>query len=174
MNTQQNAEAARTLLEQGVEKAQMFLEQMSEYPNETLSVLDEAEQVTLMKQLDVLVEQAAAIQCGTDLLSLVDAIHRLVEDRAGLKALLLPEETEVTNELLLLEETDLAEERAQRAVTLADQQATMEFNAYVQQRAPQIHNTLITCRTHLEAALQKKVESEPRPPQGKSHDNAKH
>jgi hypothetical protein len=135
---------------------------MSEDPNEILQVLDEAERSAVMKDLDVLAERAATLQNGVDLLSLVDAIFRLVEDRPGLKALLLPEETNVE------------EERVQRTVTLGDQQATMELNAYAQQRAPQIHNTVITCRTQLEAALQKKVEAEHKPTQGKNHDNAQH
>ena len=147
--------------EQSVEEALILLEQMSEDPNEILQVLDEAERAAVMKDLDVLAERAATVQSGADLLSLVDAIHRLVEDRPGLKALLLPEGT------------DVAQERAQRSITLADQQATMGLNEYAQQRAPQMHNAVITCRTQLEAALQKKAESEHKPTQGKSHDNAK-
>jgi hypothetical protein len=148
--------------EQSVEEALILLEQMSEDPNEILQVLDEAEQSGIMQDLDVLAARAAIIQSGADLLSLVDAIHRLVEDRPGLKALLLPEGT------------DVEEERVQRSVTLGDQQAIMELNTYAQQRAPQIHNTVITCRTQLEAALQKKAEAEHKSTQGKSHDNAQH
>lgn len=147
--------------QQSAEEALILLEQMSEDPNEILHVLDEVEQLEIIKDLDVLAERAAIIKSGADLLSLVDAIYRLVEDRIGLKALLLPEGT------------DVAQERAQRTVTLSDQQATMELNAYAQQRAPQIHNTLIKCRTQLEAALQSKVEAEHKPAQGKSHGNAK-
>ncbi len=148
MNTQQN-----------VEETLILLEQMSEYPNEILQVLDEAEHFSVMQDLDVLAERAATIQSGADLLSLVDAIYRLVEGRPGLKALLLPEGT------------DVEQEQSQRIVTLGDQQATTELNAYAQQRAPQIHNTVINCRTQLAAALQKKAESEHTPPQGKSHDS---
>jgi hypothetical protein len=148
--------------QQSVEEALILLEQMSEDPIEILQVLDEAERSAVMKELNVLAERAATLQSGADMLSLVDAIHRLVEDRPGLKALLLPEGT------------DVAQERAQRTVTLADQQAAMEFNAYAQQRAPQIRNTIITCRTQLEAALQKKVEAEQKSTQGKNHDNARH
>lgn len=145
--------------QQSVEEALILLEQMSEDPNEILQVLDEAEQSAVMKDLDVLSERAATIQDGADLLSLVDAIYRLVEDRPGLEALLLPEGT------------DVEEEQFQRTVTLGDQQATMELNAYAQQRAPQIHNAVIECRAQLKAALQKRGESEHRPPQGKNHDN---
>jgi hypothetical protein len=148
--------------QQSVEEALILLEQISEDPNEILQVLDEAEQLAMMKNLDILAKRAAIIQSGADLLSLVDAIYRLVESRPGLKALLLPEGT------------DVEEEQTQRTVNMGDQQATMELNAYAQQRAPQIHNTIITCRTQLEAALQKKVESEHKPPQEKSHDNTKH
>ena len=148
--------------QQSVEEALILLEQMSEDPNEILQVLDKAEQSAVMQDLDVLAERAATIQSGADLLSLVDAIYRLVEDRPGLKALLLPEGT------------DVEEEQSQRTVTMGDQQATTELNAYAQSRAPQIHNTVITCRAQLEAALQKKAESEHKPTQGKSHDNAKH
>jgi hypothetical protein len=149
-------------VQQNVEEARILLEQISEDPNEILQVLDEAEQLAIMQDLDALASRAATIQSGADLLSLVDAIHCLVEDRPGLKALLLPVGT------------DVAQEPAQRTVTMGDQQATMELNAYAQQRAPQIHNTIITCRTHLEATLQKQVEAEYKPPQGNSHDNAKH
>jgi hypothetical protein len=148
--------------EQSVEEALILLEQMSEVPNEILQVLEEAEQSAVMKDFDVLAKRAATIQNGADLLGLVDAIHCLVEDRPGLKALLLPEGTDVT------------QERAKRTVTLADQQAAMELNAYAQLRAPQIHNTIITCRRQLEAALQKKVEAEHKSTQGKNDDNAEH
>ena len=146
--------------EQSVEEALILLEQMGEDPNEILQVLDEAEQSAMMKDLDKLA--ARTVQSSADLLKLVDAIHRLVEDRPGLKALLLPEGT------------DIAEERAQRTVTIEDQQATTELNAYAQQRAAQIHNTVIKCRKQLEAALQKSEEPEHKPPQGKSHDNSGH
>src|SRR5436190_17542894 len=98
--------------EQSVEEALILLEQMSEDPNEILQVLDETEQFAMMQDLDVLAERAASIQSGGELLNLADAIHRLVEDRAGLKELLLPKGT------------DVAEERTQRTVTLAVQQAT--------------------------------------------------
>ena len=148
--------------EQSVEEALILLEQMSEDPNEILQVMDEAEQSAMMQDLDMLAERAATIQNGADLLSLVDAIYHLVEDQPGLKA------------LLLLEGTDVEEEQSQRTVTLGDQQATIELNAYAQQRAPQIHNTVIECRAQLKAALQKRGESEHKPPQGKSHDNPKH
>jgi hypothetical protein len=148
--------------QQSVEEALILLEQMSEDPNEILKVLNEAEQSAVMQDLNVLAEQAATIQSGADLLSLVDTIHRLVEDRPGLKALLLPEGI------------DVEQEQSQRTVTLGDQQVTTELDAYAQQRAPQIHNTVIECRTQLEAALQKKVEAEHKPTQGKSHDDAKH
>ena len=149
-------------IQQSVEEALILLEQMSEDPNEILQVLDEAEQSAVMQDLDVLAERAAIIQNGADLLSLVDTINRLVENRPGLKALLLPEGT------------DVEEEQAQRTVTLGDQQVTMELNAYAQQRSPQIHNAVIECRQQLEAALQKNAESEHKPPQGKSHDSSQH
>lgn len=142
-------------VEQSVEEALILLEQMSEDPNEILQVMDEAEQATVMKELRVLAERAATIQSAADLLSLTDAIHRLVEDRPGLGALLLPEGT------------DVSQERSQRIVTIADQQATTELNAYAQQRAPQIRNAVIECRTQLEAALQKTAESEQKPTQDK-------
>lgn len=148
--------------QQSVEEALILLEQMSEDPNEILQVLEEAEQLAMMKELDVLAARAATVQSSADLLQLVDAIHRLVEDRPGLKALLLPDGT------------DVAEEQSQRTVTMGDQQATMELNAYAQQRAPQIHNTVIECRAQLEAALQKTSESAHNSTQGKSHDSSKH
>ncbi len=148
--------------EQSVEEALILLEQMSEDPNEILKVLDEAEQFAVMQDLDVLAERAATIQSGADLLSLVDAIYRLVEGRPELRALLLPEGT------------DVEQEQSQRTVTMGDQQATTDLNAYAQSRAPQIHNTVIECRTQLEAALQKIADQEHKPTQGKNHDSSKH
>jgi hypothetical protein len=146
--------------EQIVEEALILLEQMSEYPNEILQVLDKAERSVVMREMDLLAERAATIQSSDALLSLVDAIYRLVEDQPGLKALLLPEVT------------DVAEKRAQRTVTMADQLATTDLNAYAQQRAPQIRNAVIEVRAQLEAALQKNTESKHKPIQGNSHDSA--
>jgi len=141
--------------EQNVEEALILLEQMSEYPKETLQVLNEAEQAEVIKELDALAEQAAITQSSADLLKLVDAIHRLVEDRPGLGGLLLPEGT------------DVAEERSQRAVAMADQRATTDLNAYALQRAPQIRNAVIEVRAHLEAALQKNAGPRHKPTQDK-------
>ena len=141
--------------EQSVEEALILLEQMSEDPNEVLGVLDETEQSAVMKELGILAEQAETIQSAADLLSLTDAIHCLVEDRPGLGGLLLPEGS------------DVEDERSQRTVTMADQLATTELNAYAQKRAPQIRNAVIECRARLEAALQNNAESSHRPTQGK-------
>ena len=57
--------------------------------------LDAAEQSAVMQELGTLAERAATIQGGADLLKLADAIFRLVEDRPGIRALLLPEGTDV-------------------------------------------------------------------------------
>ena len=110
----------------------------------------------------MLAERAETIQNSADLLSLVDATHRLVEDRPGLKALLLPEGI------------NIEQEQSQRTVTIVDQQATTELNTYIQQWAPQIHNTVIECRAQLEAALKKKEESEHKSNQEENHDSARH
>src|SRR6266704_1214259 len=121
-----------------VEGALILLEQMSEYPHEVLGKLDVEEQAVVMEMLDALVKQADAVQSEADLLKVADAIYRLVEDRPGLGALLLPEGT------------DVAKERSQRGVTLDDHLATTGKDAYVQQRAPQMRNALIECRKRLE------------------------
>jgi hypothetical protein len=101
--------------EQSVEEALILLEQMSEDPNEILRVLDDAELYSLMKELSVLAEQAATIESSAELLQLADAILRLVEDRSGLRG------------LLLSEEIDVNKERSQRTITIDYQQATTEL-----------------------------------------------
>jgi hypothetical protein len=140
-------------IKQSVEEALSLLEQMSEYPHKVLQELDEIEQAAVMRDLDRLAEQAAMLQSDTDLLQLADAIQCLVEDQAGLRSLLLPEGT------------DVAQQRAQRSVTLADYQATTAMDAYVQQRAPQIRNAVIEVRAQLEAALQNKAQAVQMPTQ---------
>jgi hypothetical protein len=139
--------------QQSVEEALILLEQIRDYPDEVLQKLDANEQATVMRELYVLAEQAATLQSGTDLLQLADAIHCLVESQAGLCSLLLPEGT------------DVAQQRTQRSVTLADYQATTAMDAYVQQWAPQIRNTVIEVRAQLEVALQKKTEAAQTPTQ---------
>jgi hypothetical protein len=134
-------------IEQSVEGALSLLEQIRDYPDEVLQELDENEQANVMRELDVLAEQAATLQSDTDLLQLADAIYSLVESQAGLRSLLLPEGT------------DVAQQLAQRSVTLADYQATTAMDAYVQQWAPQIRNAVIEVGAQLEAALQKKTEA---------------
>jgi len=141
--------------EQSIKEALSLLEQMSEHPNEILQKLDETEQAAVMRELDGLAERATTLQSDTDLLQLADAIHCLVEDRAGLRLLLLPEGM------------DVAQQLAQRSVTLADHQQTTKRNTYVQQRAPQIRNAVIECRAQLEVALQKKAQSPHSQPQEK-------
>lgn len=140
--------------QQSIEGALILLEQMTEDPNEVLQVLDTAEQSTVMQELGALAERAESIQSGADLLKLADAIHRLIEDRPGLRA------------LLLSEGTDVERERALRTVTIADQQAKADLNVYAQQRAPLIRNTVIECRAQLEAALQKTAKPKPGRHQG--------
>jgi hypothetical protein len=142
-------------LEQRVREVLILLLQMSEDPIEVVQVLDEAVRSSFIKELGVLGKQAAAIQSGADLSNLIDAIHRLVEDRPALVSLLLPEGNDATQQSPL------------RSVSMADHLATVEPNAYAQARAPQIHNAIIECRTQLEAALQEASEPKHKPGQEK-------
>jgi hypothetical protein len=96
-----------------------------------------------MRDLDMLAERAANVQSDADLLGVVDAIHRLVEDQPGLRSLLLPEGT------------DVATERSQRTITMADHLAATGQNTYAQERAPQMRNAVIEARAHLEAVLKR-------------------
>jgi hypothetical protein len=129
-------------MEQSVEGALILLDQMSEDPNGVLGLLDTADEGIIISKLGALAEQADVAQNDTDLLKVVDAFYRLVEDRPKLGAKFLPEETNV------------AEERTQRTVTLEMLLATTGQDTYAQQRAPQMRNALLECRAQLEAALQ--------------------
>jgi hypothetical protein len=121
--------------------ALILLGQMSEYPADVLEVLAPAERSAVLAELDTLTERAAAVDSSADLFGLADAVHRLVEDREPLRALLLPAGA------------DVAQEQAQRTVTLADQEATDEFGSYVAELTPQIRNAVTQCRAQLRAAL---------------------
>ena len=144
--------------EQSIKGALILLEQMSKYPQEDRKNLDEAHQDAVMKELDVLAKQAATVQNDADLLSLADAIHRLVEDQPGLRLLLLPDGT------------DVATQRSQRAVTMADHLAATGQNTYAQERAPQMRNAVIEARTQLEAVLKRTEKPKHKQEQRKSHD----
>jgi hypothetical protein len=120
--------------------ALILLGQMSEYPADVLEALAPAERSAVLGELDTLAERAAAISSSADLFGLADAVHRLVEDREPLRALLLPAGADVT------------QEQAQRTVTLADQQATDEFGSSAE-LTPQIRNAVTECRAQLQAAL---------------------
>jgi hypothetical protein len=148
--------------EQSVEEVQILLDQMSQYPDEILQIIGEEEQSEIIRELDMLAQRFATIRSGAGLLSLADAIHRLAEDRPKLRALLLPLGI------------DVAEQRSQRTVTLADQLVTTGLNTYAQERAPQICNAVIRCRTQLEAALQENAESKHKSEQGKRYDISRH
>jgi len=141
--------------EQRVRKVLILLLQLSEDAKDVVQVLDEAERSSFIKELGVQYEQAAAIQSDADLSNLIDAIHRLVEDRPALVSLLLPEGNDATQQSPL------------RSVSMADHLATVEPNAYAQARAPQIRNAIIDCRTQLEAALQEASETKHMPGQEK-------
>jgi hypothetical protein len=129
--------------QRSVTGALILLRQMSEYPAEVAQVLDDGARSAVLGELDALADRAAAIDSNADLLSLADAVHRLVEDRAPLRALLLPAGASV------------AGEQAQRTVTLADQQATTELSSCPAELAPQIRNAVIECRAQLQATLRK-------------------
>jgi hypothetical protein len=141
--------------EQRVREVLILLLQMSVDAKDVVQVLDEAERSSFIKQLGVLYEQAAAVQSDADLSNLIDAIHRLVEDRPALVSLLLPEGN------------DAIQQSPLRSVSMADHLATVEPNAYAQARAPQIRNVVIECRTQLEAALQEASEPKHKPGQEK-------
>jgi CHAT domain-containing protein/tetratricopeptide (TPR) repeat protein len=146
-------------VERQVEGALILLAQMSEYPNEVLKELkNETERDAVLTALEALAEQAIAAQSDADLQNLTNAIYRLVKSQPGLKALLLPEEAEV------------AEEEAQREVTLADHLAATGQLTYAQTYAPQIRNAVIECRTQLEAALSAAEQADSTP--GKSHERS--
>ena len=132
--------------EQRVREVLILLLQMSEDAKDAVQVLDEAERSSFIKELGVQYEQAAAIQSDADLSNLIDAIHRMVEDRPALVSLLLSQGNDATQQSPL------------RSVSMADHLATVESNAYAQARAPQIRNAIIECRTQLEAALQEASE----------------
>ncbi len=63
---------------------------MSEYPTDILEALDPAERSAVLRELDTLAEQAAAIGTSADLFGLADAVHRLVEDREPLPGAAAP------------------------------------------------------------------------------------
>jgi len=133
---------------QMVEDARILLEQMSESPDTVLTSLDQAEQSTVIAALAGLADRAAAVQTEAELLTVAEAMHRLVEDTPALRALLLPSEEEV------------AAARAQRTITLADHRATTNTNAHVHAHAAQIRNTMVECRQRLEQALREQTQQE--------------
>jgi CHAT domain-containing protein/tetratricopeptide (TPR) repeat protein len=147
-------------VEQQIEGALILLSQMSEYPNEVLKELNEVEQGEVVKALEALDKQAATVQSYDDLSKLTVAIYHLVEDQAGLRALLLPEGS------------DVGEGQAQRYVPLFDNLATAGEQTYVQRYAPQIRNAVIECHTQLEAALRAAEEADRPSKQGKGHEHA--
>lgn len=137
--------------EQIVQNAETLLEQMTEYPNDTLAVLDPAGRKMIVQTLGKLSERAGVVQDEDDLLSVADAIQRLVEDTSALRALLLPEET------------DIATEQEQRTVTQAHHKAAAEKAErakHIQTRAAQIRNRLVECNQKLEQALRELVDKE--------------
>ena len=141
--------------EQRVREVLILLLQKSEDAKDAVQVLDEAERSSFIKELGVQYEQAAALQSDADLSNLIDAIHRMVEDRPALVSLLLSQGHDATQQSPL------------RSVSMADHLATVEPNAYAQARAPQIRNAIIECRTQLEAALQEASEPKHKPGQEK-------
>jgi hypothetical protein len=144
--------------QQDIKEALILLEQMSQYPNEILQVMNEGEQAELMQELNALAARAIVAQSSADLPGLVNAIRQLVEDRAALRHLFLSDGTNVEREQVL------------RGVTLADQQAIAGLNAYTQQFVPQIRNTVIDCQIQMQAALDKQAALQQEPIQRKSHD----
>ena len=147
-------------VEQQIEGSLILLSQMSEYPNEVLKELNEVEQGEVIKALEALDEQAAAVQSDDNLLKLTVAIYRLVKDQAGLRALLLPEGS------------DAGEGQAQRYVPLIDNLAATGQQTYVQMYAPQIRNAVIECHTQLEAALRAAEQADRSSKQGKGHEHS--
>jgi len=146
--------------EEQIEGALILLSQMSEYPNEVLKELNKVEQGEVVKALETLGEQAATMQSDEDLLKLTIAIYGLVEDQAGLRALLLPEGS------------DAGEGQAQRYVPLIDQLEATGQQTYAQRYAPQIRNAVIECHTQLEAALRTAEETDHPSEQGKGHEHS--
>jgi len=121
-----------------------LLEELREYPDIVFAVLDTTEQDAFMAQLASLAQQAAILQNGADLLGLVPDLYHLVADRPGLR------------ECFLSSKSDLGAARAQRGVTLQDVQAGANRNMYLEERAPQIRNAVITCHEQLAKALRQK------------------
>ena len=142
-------------LEQRVREVLILLLQISEESKEVIRVVDGSELSSMIKELNVLSEQTAAIQNDTDLFKVIDAIQCLVEDRPALASLLLSVDADATQQIPI------------RSVSMADQLATVEPNAYAQARAPQIRNAVIECRAQLEAALQESVKPKQKPGQEK-------
>lgn len=124
-----------------VQGALILLAQMTEYPSEVLRTLDDGARSALLQELAALTAQAAAIRDDADLLRVVDAIHLLVAERAELRGLLLPAAASA------------ADEQPQRAVTLADQEATAEAGGSAEQWAPQVCAALVDCRAQIQATL---------------------
>lgn len=82
-------------LDDSVRGAVIFLEQMQFYNEEILETLDEEEVSLLTAALPYLADQAGTVENEAGLLTLVNAIHILVEELPGLRHLLIPKEVNV-------------------------------------------------------------------------------
>ncbi len=78
-----------------VRDAGIFLEQMTEEPQVVMEALEPAERTEVVVTLRQLADQADDVRTEAELLDLVSSIYELVEESPGLRRLLLPEEIDV-------------------------------------------------------------------------------
>ncbi|MDP9352173.1 MAG: hypothetical protein M3P51_11600 [Chloroflexota bacterium] len=78
-----------------VREAGIFLEQMAEEPQMVMEALEPAERTDVVVTLQQIVDQADEVRTEAELLDFANSIYTLVEEVPGLRGMLLPEEMDV-------------------------------------------------------------------------------
>lgn len=114
--------------------AELLLQQMLFDAEDVIDALEPGERALLQAALGALAEEADQIKDKAELLALAGAVHMLVEELPGLRALLLPEEIDVA-------EARAQRTRAYRAFEAGETDEDPEL-AEAQARLPAVGNTV--------------------------------
>ena len=133
--------------EENVRGAEILLEQMVYYQQQILEELNDEEAGLLSATLPFLMDQAATVKTEAGLLALANAVHTLVEELPGLRRLLIPEEI------------DVEQARAQRTIPPEAGRQDNDKSLAVKKAAGNIENHILVYSEQLNKAL-----PEPHPP----------
>lgn len=123
-----------------VREAGYLLDQLIDYLDNELVTLSPVSQATLVVEANRLARQAESVESESDLLSLADAIHRMIETTPELQRELLPRgRTEASRTVY-------------REVTSETRVKTRPRHEYAALRAAQLHNAVIRVLTSVDSS----------------------